>query len=633
MNAPATLAPPAPRVAEPPAAAPPADRDAVLAASAPLDGWLTRDESETLLDLALHTPGEGAVVEIGSFAGKSLVCLAGGARLRGPGRVVSIDPHGGSSEHQPGAPAARDDYWNAGEGRLNTLPVLRRNLRAAGLAEHVEVVVSTSDAAAATWNEPIRVLFIDGNHNYAQVVRDLRAWTPWVCEGGAVALHDYDAAEWPGVSRAVDEWLAADADFEPVRIAGEMLVVRRRTRAERATAPPPPPDDALAGEWRQAVAGDADARGRWAVQEGGAWGWEDDGVAVHGSGGGGGTWAALAWQVLHPDALAALGGYAVEVTVRGSAAAAGLSLGPYRDFLVEMEPDAGPRRLRVEVHPAGLWSFGVDGRAQPRHWWDSALSGPGGVAGTLTLKALDAEHVHFSDLRVARVEPAPCRVSVLLTCNRFAQRLRVALRGWCAQGLPMGALEVLVANPRSPDGTHEHLAAAARSHPHLRIREIPVSQSLGTTKGAMINLAMDASEGEWIWLSDADCLFAPSAVDRALAWMRPDRLGFAERRYLSAEQTDALLAGAADPVADFAALLRRVGPRPPHREPWGYCQIVHRSVATRVRYCNRTRHYAHTDVRFATECADRGAAPARVPGLACLHLEHPFAWYGTRDYL
>jgi hypothetical protein len=56
-------------------------------------------------------------------------------------------------------------------------------------------------------------------------------------------------------------------------------------------------------------------------------------------------------------------------------------------------------------------------------------------------------------------------------------------------------------------------------------------------------------------------------------------------------------------------------------------------VATQVRYCSRTRHYAHTDVRFAAECADRGAAPTRVPGLACLHLEHPFAWYGTRDYL
>lgn len=630
MNTPATLAPhpPGPGAAAP---APPADRDAILAASARLDGWLTPGEAAALLELAMDGPGEGAVVEIGSFAGKSLVCLAGGARLRGPGRVVSIDPHGGSGEHQPGGAEARDAYWNEREERLDTLPVLRRNLRACGLLEHVEIVVGTSHAAAEAWSGPIRVLFIDGGHDYAQVARDLRDWTPWVCEGGTVAVHDYGADAWPGVSRAVDEWLALQTGFEPVRIEGEMLLVRRRARPK--PRPAAPPDEALAAEWRRAVAGDAPARERWTVQEGGDWRWDDGGVRVRRGGGGGGEWSALAWGAAGPDALAALGGYAVEVTVHGSARAAGLSLGPFRDFLVELPPGGAPRHLRLEVHPDGLWSFHADGQRQPRHWWNAALSGADEPCGTLTLKALEADDAHFTGLRVTRTEPAACRVSVVLTCNRFVQRLRVALRGWCAQPLPMGALEILVANPGSADGTREHLAAVARSHPHLRVREVPVAPSLGMTKGAMINLALDASRGEWIWLSDADCLFAPSAVDRALAWLRPGQLGHAERRYLSAEQTDALLSGAADPVADFPALLGREGKRPADREAWGYCQIVHRSVAARVRYCARTRHYAHTDVRFAADCAQRGALPTRVPGLVCLHLDHPFAWYGTRAFL
>jgi MMP 1-O-methyltransferase len=632
MNAPATLARRAAKSASPAQAAspacpaPPADREAILAASAPLDGWLSAAEAEALLELATETPGDGAVVEVGSFAGKSLVILAAGTRLHGPARVVSIDPHGGSGEHQPGAANARDGYWSGDAGRIDTLPTLRRNLAACGLEGAVEVVVSTSDAAAAEWSGPIRVLFVDGNHDYAQVVRDLRSWTPHVIEGGAVALHDYGAAAWPGVSQAADEWLARETDFEPVRIAGEMLIVRRRVRSGRIA---PPADAALAAEWRRAVEGDADARERWAVEEGGDWRWEPDGVRAASDGG---DWAALAWNALRPEALAALGAYTVEVTVRGSARAAGLSLGPYRDLLVEL-PDDAPRRLRLEVHPAGLWSFSVDGAPQPRHWWDAALSAPNGTAGTLALKALQPEQVHFGDLRVTRNEASPCRVSVLLTCNRFAQRLRVALRGWCAQRLPMGALEVLVANPSSPDGTRQLLQAAAHAHPHLRIREIPVPATLATSKGAMINHALDASEGEWTWLSDADCLFAPSAADRALAWLRPGDLGFAERRYLAPEPTAALLGGAADPVADFPAMMRRAGPQGPHREPWGYCQIVHRSVASSVRYCARTRHYAHTDVRFATECAGRGARPTRVPGLVCLHLDHPFAWYGTREFL
>jgi predicted O-methyltransferase YrrM len=629
-----TLAPhrpaaPGPRTGAP-SPAPPADREAALAASAGLDGWLTRDEAEALYDLAHETAGDGAVVEIGSFVGRSLVCLAAGTLARGGGRVVSIDPHTGSPEHQPGAATFLEAYWDAKARRVDTLPALRRNLAACGLADAAELHRATSDAAAEGWSKPIRVLFIDGGHDYAQVARDLRAWTRWVAPGGAVAIHDYASRLFPGVSRAVDEWLACDPGFRAVRLAGEMLVLRRALSPAADPCAVAIVHGDLRDAWRHAVAGDADARARWRPEESGAWSWEADGVRLDGDGG---EWAGLAWEALDPGALAALGAYAVEVTVSGSAADAGLSLGPFRDFLAELEGDRGPRRLRLEVHPAGLWSFSVDGEPQPRQWWDEGQDAHDRGPGTLTLKARQPGTVRFSDLRVTRLPAAECRVSVLLTCHRFLQRLRVTLRGWCAQPLPMGAYEVLVANPASPDGTREHLAAVARSHPHLRVREVPVPSSLATNKGAMINRAFDASRGEWTWISDADCLFSPLAILGALEWMRPDRLGICARRYLAAARTQALLSGLVDPVAEFGALARATGPRGPHCEAWGYCQIVHRSAAERVRYSSRVQNFASTDLQFAEGCRAIGVHPSRVPGLVCLHLDHPFAWYGTRDFL
>jgi glycosyltransferase involved in cell wall biosynthesis len=78
-------------------------------------------------------------------------------------------------------------------------------------------------------------------------------------------------------------------------------------------------------------------------------------------------------------------------------------------------------------------------------------------------------------------------------------------------GCPPGAWEILVVNPQSPDGTSEHLAAVARSYPHVRIRKIAVSAALATNKGAMINRALDLVRGDWIWLTDADRLFSTDA--------------------------------------------------------------------------------------------------------------------------
>lgn len=40
-------------------------------------------------------------------------------------------------------------------------------------------------------DESLTLLYVDGDHSYEGVFRDLRAWTPKVRRGGFVALHDY----------------------------------------------------------------------------------------------------------------------------------------------------------------------------------------------------------------------------------------------------------------------------------------------------------------------------------------------------------------------------------------------------------------------------------------------------------
>jgi hypothetical protein len=389
----------------------------------------------------------------------------------------------------------------------------------------------------------------------------------------------------------------------------------------------------LASEWAHAVAGDAEAQAQWWVGEGGGWGWQPDGVVLDG---GGGDWAALAWRRGGAATLTELGNLLVEVTVDGTAEAAGLSFGPYRDFMVPVSPATGPRRLQLEIDAAaGCWAFRCDGRLLGRHWWDAAVATVRDLLdGVLTLKAYRPQGTCFRDLAVATFA-ASCRLTVVITCYRFLQRLRVSLRNWCHQELPSGSYEVLVINPASPDGTHEHLGAVARSYPHVRLRELAVDADQATNKGAMINHAVEASSGAWIWLTDADCLFGPASGATVMAALDGDdqRLLFGQRRYLTQGQTDALLSGRVDGLRDFNALFASPSPQPSENAPWGYSQIVHRSTLRRVRYREDFNHFAHSDGAFVEDCRRAGIAFQPVDGLVCLHLHHPFSWYGTEMFL
>jgi predicted O-methyltransferase YrrM len=152
-------------------------------------GFMPADEGLALHEAARRylTVG-GVAVEIGTYCGKSTVYLGHAASVAG-GRVVTVDHHRGSEEHQVGW-----EYHDASladaDGRLDTLPELRRTLAAARLEDVVTPVVGRSADVASWWRHPIDLLFIDGGHTEAAARADLHGWSPWVRPGGALVIHD-----------------------------------------------------------------------------------------------------------------------------------------------------------------------------------------------------------------------------------------------------------------------------------------------------------------------------------------------------------------------------------------------------------------------------------------------------------
>ena len=116
-------------------------------------------------------------------------------------------------------------------------------------------------------------------------------------------------------------------------------------------------------------------------------------------------------------------------------------------------------------------------------------------------------------------------------------------------------------------------------------------------------------------------------------WHEQRHLFFGERRFLTAAQTDALLSGRVDPLTGFNELANAAVARDPEKYQWGYTQIVHRSTLERLPYDERHNHFAHSDGAFAEACRRSGVLPRAVEGLFCLHLDHPFSWYGSDMFL
>ena len=157
-----------------------------------VQGWLGCHEAQTLYEAARACRGRGVIVEIGSWKGKSTICLASGSRDGAGARVYSIDLH-------------RDPAFVKFE----------RNIEKAGLRDLVQPVRASSQDPNIEIPEPIELLFIDGAHDEATVMADFERWVPRVIEGGAVFFHD---TVWlAGHRRLVGKRLYRSREFAGVR--------------------------------------------------------------------------------------------------------------------------------------------------------------------------------------------------------------------------------------------------------------------------------------------------------------------------------------------------------------------------------------------------------------------------------
>lgn len=165
-----------------------------------LDGLISAEVGELLHNQAAVVPASNAIVELGSYKGKSTAYLARGAKIGHGAPVFAVD--------------AWSEEVSAWRNRvLSRLPSATYRefldqVTHAGVRDQVTPLRSMTTLAAEMWadmegGQSVGLLYIDGDHHFDAVLADFRAWHPHLAEDALVVFDDYDTETNPGVLAAV----------------------------------------------------------------------------------------------------------------------------------------------------------------------------------------------------------------------------------------------------------------------------------------------------------------------------------------------------------------------------------------------------------------------------------------------
>jgi predicted O-methyltransferase YrrM len=191
-------------------------------------GFLDPDEGAALHRYCLETAALGPCLEVGSYCGKSTVYLGAAAKLSN-GLVYAVDHHRGSEEHQHGEEYHDPDLYDQAIGLMDSFREFRKNMRAAGLENHVVPIVASSPVAARHWATPLGMVFIDGGHSWEAALNDYRSWVAHIRIGGILAIHDIFPDPTQGGQAPYDIWKLAKASglFEELPMVKTLGLFRR----------------------------------------------------------------------------------------------------------------------------------------------------------------------------------------------------------------------------------------------------------------------------------------------------------------------------------------------------------------------------------------------------------------------
>ena len=174
-----------------------------------MEGHFGLNEGKLVFKIAKSLKDNSVIVEIGAFKGKSTCFIAEGITSKNC-EFYTIDT-----------------WYNDGgmqENRQDVFPDFLKNT--APYKDKIRPLREFSYKARKTWPEQKKIdfLWIDGDHSYEGVKKDIQNWIPLVKKNSTICFHDYRDA--PGVKKAVDE-ITLDGTIKFIKTEGCIYMAKR----------------------------------------------------------------------------------------------------------------------------------------------------------------------------------------------------------------------------------------------------------------------------------------------------------------------------------------------------------------------------------------------------------------------
>jgi predicted O-methyltransferase YrrM len=207
-----------------------------------IPGFLQDEEAVALFQIARNLPPGSTVVELGSWLGKTSVVIAKGLQRGSGSRLYCIDPFAPAGDARS-VVRYRELAGALGGGLRDAFLA---NLDRHDVADRVSVLQGFSHEFSGDWEDEIDCLFIDADHSYEAVARDLEEWSGFVRPGGWLLLHDVwleppagTSVYHQGPARVVRERILGNAEWVEPRTAGSLFQARRRALGGGTLGRPP----------------------------------------------------------------------------------------------------------------------------------------------------------------------------------------------------------------------------------------------------------------------------------------------------------------------------------------------------------------------------------------------------------
>ncbi|MFA5856453.1 MAG: class I SAM-dependent methyltransferase [Candidatus Pacearchaeota archaeon] len=132
---------------------------------------------EALILNCLSTISKGHIIEIGSFLGGSAILMGKG--INNPYKVFTIDPHPRNIYHPWTKEIYKDSY-----------SILKNNIKEENLEDKIIAIKQKSKDAYKKIKFKAGMLYIDGSHNYEDVLTDFILYEEKIKIGGYICFHD-----------------------------------------------------------------------------------------------------------------------------------------------------------------------------------------------------------------------------------------------------------------------------------------------------------------------------------------------------------------------------------------------------------------------------------------------------------